>query len=101
MQINKEIIDSLYWLYLTQFDLNYSNMSDLDRYSAIKKLGYLANELDSYNVAYTVQNSTAYLAESKDYYYQNSEITIKAKIADIYNNDYFQANKNKLVKGVK
>jgi hypothetical protein len=81
-------IDNLYQLFRLQHDLNTSRIFEEklsiwnDIHNRVNLLDDIAKQLKiRYNMA--IQNSTAYLAENKEYYFKHSERAIKARIEDI------------------
>ncbi len=86
---NQQAINASYYLYLWQHNLNHEIDKSKDNHairSELKsKMFELGLELDGLGISMAVQNKIAFLADRKDYYYKNSECTIRAHIEQIIN----------------
>lgn len=87
-KLDQDYITNLYQLFRLQHDLNgsrdYTEKQDIweSIISRVNQLDSQAKQL-SIKCNMAIQNAVAYLAENKNYYYQNSERVIKDRILEI------------------
>lgn len=83
LTINKNMLDACYYLFLNQFYLSHNDNHVVAIKELREKLYLLSLELDDMKIPYYKQNRIAFLADSKQYYYKNSESTIRKDIKKI------------------